>query len=79
MVERTGGYYGKAFQGARGVTQGDLIPPTIFSVVVDVVVDVVVRYWVTVMVEGAEERGKHRQEGRHQAALFFVDDGMVAS
>ena len=54
MVTRVGSYYGKAFQGARGVTQGDPLSPTIFNVAVDVVV----RHWVTVMVEGAEERGE---------------------
>ena len=31
------------------------------------------------MVEGVEERGERGQEGRHQAALFYADDGMVAS
>ena len=45
----------------------------------DVVVDAVVRHWVSVMVEGAEERGERGQEGRHQNALFYADDGMVAS
>ena len=38
-----------------------------------------VRHWVSVMVEGTEERGEHGQEGRHQNALFYVDDGIVAS
>ena len=52
MVASTGGYYGAAFKGARGVTQGDPLSHTIFNVVVDVVV----RHWVTVIVEGAEER-----------------------
>ena len=42
------------------------------------VVDVVVRHWVSVVVEGAEEQGRHVQEGRHQNALFYADDGMVA-
>ena len=32
----------------------------------------------TAMVEGAEERGKCGQEGRHQNFLFYADDGMVA-
>ena len=50
MVARAGGYYGAAFQGARGVTQGDPLSPTIFNVMLDVVV----RHWDTVMVEGAE-------------------------
>ena len=46
MVAGAGGYYGAAFKEARGVTQGDPIPPTIFNVVVDEVV----RHWVYVMV-----------------------------
>ena len=57
------------------MTQGDPLSPTIFNMVVDVVV----RQCVTVMVEGAEERGKHEQEGRHKNSLFYADDDMVAS
>ena len=74
MVARAGGYYGAAFKGARGVTQGDPLSPTIFNMVVDDVV----RQWVTVMAEGAEERGERGQEGRHQNALFYADTVMVA-
>ena len=33
----------------------------------------------TVVISGAEERGERGQEGRYQAALFYADDGMVAS
>ena len=62
MVVRAGGYYGTAFQGERGVTQGDLISPTIFNVLVDMVA----RHWVTVMLEGVEDQGERRQEGRHR-------------
>ena len=75
MVAQEGGYYGAAFKGDWGVTQGDPLSSKIFNVVVDVVV----RHWVSVMVEGAEERGKRGQEGRHHNALFYADDGMVAS
>ena len=50
MVEKAGGYYGAAFKGGRGVTQGDPLPPTIFNVVVDAVV----QHWVTVIVESTE-------------------------
>ena len=55
--------------------QGDLLSPTIFNVVVDAVV----RQWVTVIAEGAEERGERGQEGRHQNSLFYADNFMVAS
>ena len=75
MVARAGGYYGTVFQGARGVTQGDPLSPTIFNVVVDAVV----RHWVTVMTAGVEERGECEKEGRHQADLFYADDVIVAS
>ena len=51
-----------------------LLPPTTFNVVVDAVV----RNWVTVVIAGAEEQSERGQEGRHQAALFYADDGMVA-
>ena len=66
MVARAGGYYGEAFKGARGVTQGDPLSPTILNVVVDVVV----RHWVTMALNKADKRGERGNEGRHQAALF---------
>ena len=74
MVARAGGYYETALQGARGVTQGDLLSPTIFNVMLDAVV----RHWLTGVIVGAEERVECGKEGRHQAALFYADDGMVA-
>ena len=37
------------------------------------------RHWVTGVIAGAEEQGEHGKEGRNQAALFYADDGMVAS
>ena len=75
MVSRAGGYYGTAFGGERGVTQGDPLPPTIFNMVVDEVV----RHWVNGIMEEEEARGETVREGRHQAALFYADDGMVVS
>ena len=75
MVMRVGGYYGTAFQGARGLTQGDLFSPTIFNVVVDAVV----RHWVTGVIVGVEERFEPGKEGRHQAVLFCAEYDMVAS
>ena len=38
MVVQAGGYYGTAFKGVRVATQGNLLSPTIFNVVVDAVV-----------------------------------------
>ena len=74
MVARADGYYGTVFGGERGVTQGDTLSPTIFNVVVDAVV----RHWIHGVVEKAEARWETGREGRHQAALFYSDDGMVA-
>ena len=75
MVARAGGYYGTGFKGGLGVTQGDPLSPIIFNVVVDAVV----HNWVTLAVMEAETRGGRGREGRHQAALFYAVNGMVAS
>ena len=37
------------------------------------------RHWLTGVIADAEERGNLGKEGRHQVALFYADDGMVAS
>ena len=75
MVARLGGYYGTAFKGERGVTQRDPLSPTTFNVVVDAVVC----HWVTGVIADAEERSELGKKGKHQAALFYADNGMVAS
>ena len=43
------------------------------------VVDAVVYHWVMMAMDETEKRGERGNEGRHQAALFYADDGMVAS
>ena len=75
MVVRAGGYYWEAFKGYRGVTQGDPLSPTMFNVVVDAVV----RHCGTMAMAEAEKQGERGNKGRHQASLFYADDGMVAS
>ena len=57
MVTRAGGYYGDAFKGNQGVTQGNPLSPTIFKVVVDVVV----RHWVTMARDEVEKKGERRE------------------
>ena len=37
MMSQAGGYYGAPFKGYQGVTQGDTLSPTLFSVVVEAV------------------------------------------
>ena len=75
MTARAGGYYGTAFKGERGVTQGDPLSPTMFNVVVDGVV----RHWVTGVIADVEAWGELGKEGIHQAALLYADNGMVTS
>ena len=60
MVARAGGYYGTGFKGARGVTQGGPLSPSIFNMVVDAVVC----RWFTLAVEDAEKRGGGQASGR---------------
>ena len=60
MVARAGGYYGEDFKGARGVTQGDPLSPTIFNVVVDALV----RHWIEGLMTETEEKGETGREGR---------------
>ena len=54
IAARAGGYYGAAFKGARGVTQGDPLSPTIFNVVVGAVV----RHWIDGLVAETAEKGE---------------------
>ena len=44
-----------------------------------VVVDAVVRHWLRMAAQEAERRGERGRERRHQAALFYADNGMLAS
>ena len=74
MAARAGGYYGKAFKGARGVTQGDPLSPTISNVVVDAVVGQCIEGLKT----ETEEKGATGREGQF-SAVFYADDGMVGA
>ena len=42
------------------------------------VVDAVVRHWATMVLDKVQKRGERANEVRHQATLFYADDGMVA-
>ena len=57
------------------MTQGNPLSPTIFNVVVDAVV----RHWLLLATQESERSGERGRERRHQAALFYADDGMLAS
>ena len=66
MAARLGGYYGEAFKGERGVTQGDPLSPTIFNVVMDVVV----RHWLEGLKADKEEKGA--KEGGSISRRYFT-------
>ena len=51
------------------------LSPTIFNVVLDAVV----RHWLHLATQEAVRRGERGRERRHQVALFYANDGMVAS
>ena len=57
------------------MTQGDPLPPTILSMVMEEVV----QHWEVVVEERLGVQEGCGWEGRHQTPLFYVDDGMVAS
>ena len=75
MVDCAGGYYREAFQGLRGVTQGDPLYPTVFNVVLDVVV----RHCVLLVMEGVEGKEGWVREMLRCTALFYVGDGLTES
>ena len=74
MAAIASGYYGKAFKGDRGVTQGDPLSPTIFNVVVDAVV----RHWIEGLKTETKVQGATGREG-HCSAVFYANDGMVGA
>ena len=63
----------RRLRGIGGVTQGDLLSPTIFNVVVDAVV----RHWIDGLVAETAEKGETGREGQPQLAVFYADDGIV--
>ena len=66
MAARAGGYYGAAFKGARGVTQGNPLSPTIFNVVVDAVV----RHWLEGLQAEKEEKDAEGGGGTFLGVFF---------
>jgi hypothetical protein len=69
-------YHGEAFQPSRGVTQGGIISPTLFNILVDAVV----RKWLADILEDLEVAISGLQDAvEGKIALFCADDGMVGS
>ena len=76
VVAKQSGYFGNPFDATRGVTQGDIISPTIFNIIADAVI----RCWLATVSEDdtdASDGLGHNITAR--AALFYADDGLVAS
>ena len=74
VVARQSGYHGMVFRTSCGVTQGDIISPTLFNIVVDAVV----HYWLSQVVgEGSETTGLG-QTITEKLTIFYADDGLVA-
>ena len=75
MVKSAGWYYVEAFRGFWGVTQGGLLLPTIFNVVVDAVVC----HWVSIVAGGVGGFYGWGMEVIHHATFFYANNGMVVS
>ena len=75
MVAREGCYYATPFKGSRGVTQGNIISPTIFNILVDVVI----RHWEMVMAEEEEVPERFGRAVQNLAVLFYADEGILSS
>ena len=76
LVCRASGRYGEIFRAGRGVTQGGPLSPKIFNIMVDAIV----REWLREMeLEEAMPENKVGSVVTVFLALFYADDGMIAS
>ena len=73
MVDCVGRYYRKAFQGFRGITQGDLLSLTISSVALDALV----RHWVSLLAVGSGCPDGWGREVLHCSTFFYADNALV--
>ena len=76
VVAKQSGYFGEAFDATRGVTQGDIISPTIFNIVADNVIRCWLGFVSDEVTDSAEGLGHNVTQ---RAAFFYADDGLVAS
>jgi hypothetical protein len=76
VVAQQGGYHSSAFTAGRGVTQGDILSPTIFNIVCDAII----RAWKVGVTDGhitsSDGGGATHEE---IAAMLYADDGLLAS
>ena len=70
------GFHGDAFGATRGVTQGDPLSPTIFNIMVDAIICC----WFSLVLPGGRAEFNGLSESvAEQLALFYVDNGLLAS
>ena len=76
VVARQNGFYGAPFRPSRGMTQGDVISPTLFNVICDSII----RYWLFTVTDDPENAvdGIGTRITMHNA-LFYADDGEISS
>jgi Reverse transcriptase (RNA-dependent DNA polymerase) len=75
VVVRQSGYYGTPFKPSRGVTQGDVISPTIFNIVEDAII----RYWMSTIEADVQASVNGSDSVLEVAAQYYADDGLIAS
>ena len=75
LVCRVNGRYGRGFKQSRGVTQGGPLSPRLFNIVVDAVV----RKWLRRAIGDDAAKDGVAQMAAKFIALFYVDDGFIAS
>jgi hypothetical protein len=75
IVPRQSGFYGEAFPATRGITQGGLLGPPLFNLMADKVV----RYWLSHHTTEEISKNGFGTTAQHKLALFYADDGLIAS
>ena len=75
LVCREQGNYREPFRDHWGVTQGGLLFPTMFNILVDTVV----RAWLTQTVGQAVTDDWHTQVRHQLCAVFYMDDAFLVS
>ena len=74
-MDRAEVYYREDVQGFWGLTQGELLPPTIFNVVVDAML----RHWISLVVGVSGGKNGWEREVIHHTVFFYAYEGLVTS
>ena len=69
------GPYGKEFQACRGITQGGPLSPKLFNIMVNAIV----RVWLRLVLGEEASTTRIRAAVRLNVALFYADEGCIAS